>query len=215
MSSEGSITAWLGELKAGKESAAQKLWERYVARLVGLARSRLGRAPQAAGDEEDVVQAAFKSFFAGVQNGRFPQLNDRDDLWRLLVVLTERRAIDHIRRECRRAPAGPLPAAFSAGEDDSGRGPAHGPLGRIPAREPTPEFAAQVAEEYVRLLQGLEEDRFRRVAALKMEGYTNEEIAAQLDCSLRTVERRLAMIRQRWEEQGLALEGDNEHGSVP
>ena len=107
MSLEGSITAWLGELKAGKESAAQKLWERYVTRLVGLARSRLGRTPQAAGDEEDVVQAAFKSFFAGVQNGRFPQLNDRDDLWRLLVVLTERRAIDHIRRECRRATAGP------------------------------------------------------------------------------------------------------------
>ena len=43
-------------------------------------------------DEEDIVQNAFHSFFQGVANGRFlSQLDDRDNLWRLLVVITARK----------------------------------------------------------------------------------------------------------------------------
>ena len=41
-----------------------------------------------------------------------------------------------------------------------------------------------------------------KVALLMPEGYSNEEIARSLDCSLRTVERRLEVIRKRWTAEG-------------
>ena len=68
--------------------------------------------------------------------------------------------------------------------------------------EPTPEFAAQVAEEYERLLNFLDDDQ-RAIAVAKLEGLTNPEIAARLDRSLRTVERKLQLIRGIWERGGL------------
>src|SRR5215211_4108285 len=87
MSSEGSVTRWVTALKGGDAAAAQALWERYHRRLVALAREKLRSARRRAADEEDVVQNAFHSFFRGVARDRFPQLNDRDNLWRLLVVI--------------------------------------------------------------------------------------------------------------------------------
>jgi DNA-directed RNA polymerase specialized sigma24 family protein len=62
---------------------------------------------------------------------------------------------------------------------------------------PTPEFAALVADEFGRLLDGLD-DALRRVAILRMEGHGNDEIAARLGCGRRTVERKLAVIRSSW-----------------
>jgi hypothetical protein len=83
MASGGSVTHWLGAIKNGEAAAAQKLWEAYYRRLVGLARQRLGETPRGAADEEDVALSALNSFVEGLAHGRFPQLNDRDDLWRL------------------------------------------------------------------------------------------------------------------------------------
>ena len=96
MSAEGSVTRWVTALKDGDVAAAQPLWERYYRRLVGLAREKLDAARRRAADEEDVVQSAFHSFFQGVAKGRFPQLDDRDNLWRLLVVITARKALDQL-----------------------------------------------------------------------------------------------------------------------
>src|SRR5262249_9537959 len=88
MSSAGSVTHWIRELKAGNHLAAQRLWEKYFQRLVALARTKLGNRPRRVADEEDVAVNAFDSFFRGAQMGRFPQLLDRDDLWQLLVMIT-------------------------------------------------------------------------------------------------------------------------------
>jgi DNA-directed RNA polymerase specialized sigma24 family protein len=65
--------------------------------------------------------------------------------------------------------------------------------------EPTPEFAAQVAEECQRLLDMLPDDELCSIAVWKMEGHTNEEIAGLLGCAVPTVERRLRLIRKCWE----------------
>jgi hypothetical protein len=90
MASEGSVTHWLGQLCAGDQAAAQPLWERYFQRLVDQARARLRATPRRVADEEDVALSVFDSFCRGAERGRFPQLSDRDDLWRLLVVITGR-----------------------------------------------------------------------------------------------------------------------------
>jgi DNA-directed RNA polymerase specialized sigma24 family protein len=71
-------------------------------------------------------------------------------------------------------------------------------LEQVVGEEPTPEFAAQVAEEYQRLLDRLGDDSLRQVAVLKMEGCTNDEVAQRLDCSRRTVARKLETIRIIW-----------------
>src|SRR4051794_30533240 len=107
--SEGSVTRWIGDLRSGGDAAAQQLWERYSARLVGLARGRL-RAARRAGaieDEEDAALSAFDSFCRGAAAlGRFPDLADRDDLWRLLVVITVRKALGQLESQGARKRGG-------------------------------------------------------------------------------------------------------------
>ena len=99
MSDSGSVTVWITRLKAGDAIAADQLWENYYRRLVGLARERLRGQPRAAADEEDVALSAFHSFFRGVERNQFPRLDDRYDLWQLLVVMTARKASRLIRHE--------------------------------------------------------------------------------------------------------------------
>src|SRR5207237_3816674 len=103
---EGSVTAWFESLKAGDADAAQKLWRRYFEALVRLARNRLRGAPKGVADEEDAALSAFDSFVRGAACGRYPRLDDRDDLWRLLVVITERKALDQAQREPRQTRGG-------------------------------------------------------------------------------------------------------------
>ena len=199
MSPAGSVAHWIQALRGGDPEAAQKLWERYFPRLVGLARKRLRGARRRVEDEEDVALSAFKSFWRGVREGRIPQLADRNDLWRLLVVITARKAIDVWRREGRGGGrvVGESALLDPAGSADAG-------IDQVVGDEPTPEFAAQVAEECQRLLDMLGDDELRSIAVLKMEGHTNKEIAARLPqpVALATVERRLRVIRKLWEQEG-------------
>jgi len=198
--SDGSVTRWIGDLKAGGDSAAQHLWERYFERLVELARARL-RASRRAGavaDEEDAALSAFHSFCQSAAGGRFPQLADRDDLWRLLVVITVRKTLGQLKRQGARKRGGGRLVGESAliGLDAAG---AFG-LDRIAGEEPTPELAALLVDEYRRLRESLRSDLLRQVLDLRLEGYTRDEIAARLGCAERTVKRKLEVIREKWLE---------------
>jgi RNA polymerase sigma factor (sigma-70 family) len=201
MSSAASVTTWVEQLRAGDRAAAQRLWERYFPRLVGLARRKLRGLPRRAADEEDVALSALASFCRGAEQGRFPRLEDRDDLWALLVVITARKAIDLRQREMRqkRPQAGGESVLDELLGDEEG---AAG-IGQVVGKEPTPGFAAQVAEEFRRLLALLPGDELRTVALRKLEGYTNAEIAAELGCADATVERRLKLIRSVWRKSAL------------
>jgi DNA-directed RNA polymerase specialized sigma24 family protein len=201
MAGDDSVSRWLHLLQQGDAAAAQALWQRYFNRLVGLAHFKLQDRPRRAADEEDVALSAFASFCRAAQAGRFPNLNDRDDLWRLLVTLTERRALNLVRDESRLKRGGGAVQGESAlpSPDDS----TLGGLDQIAGREPTPEFAAQVAEECDRLLNLLDDGELRAIAVWKMEGDTAPDIAGRLGCALSTVERRLRLIRRIWEEEGV------------
>jgi DNA-directed RNA polymerase specialized sigma24 family protein len=198
MTSEESVSRWLDQLQAGDRTAAQKLWERYFQRLVGLARKKLQGLPRRAADEEDIALSAFASFCRGAEEGRFPQLHDRDNLWRLLVTITVRKANQLATREgCQKRGGQAVldeAALRNLPKDQSGG------LGleQLIGSEPTPEFAAQLAEECQLLLARLEDSELQSVAQWKMEGYTNQEIATRLGCALRSVERKLKVIRSLW-----------------
>jgi DNA-directed RNA polymerase specialized sigma24 family protein len=196
MSSQGSVTRWLGPIQDGDPAAAQQLWERYFPRLVGLARKKLQSSPRRAADEEDVALSAFDSFCRNARRGMFPQLSDRDSLWRLLVVITARKAGHLLRDEGRQKRVGRARAAPPAGG-----GAGEVTIEQIVSREPSPEFATVVAEECRRLLSLLGHDQLRTVALLKMEGYTNAEIARVLDYTVRSIKRKLQLIRALWEKE--------------
>ncbi len=193
-----SVTAWLKDLKLGAPDAAQKLWEAYYERLVRLARRKLANAPRRVADEEDVALAAFDSFCRGVGKGRFPRLEDRNDLWQILLMMTARKASDQKQQERRQKRGGGRVRGESAliNPERSGCG-----FSAIAGREPTPDFSLMVAEKLDWLLERLSEDSLRKLALLKLEGYTNVEIADQLDCGERTVERKLARIRAIWDDE--------------
>jgi len=194
MLSDGSVTRHIDMLKAGDQAAAQHLWQRYFRRLVYVARQRLHPSVRRVTDEEDVALRAFATFCERAEQGRLPQVRDRDDLWRLLVTLTVRMAVDEVRREGRQKRGG-RPGnsdAYSASLPPPDANPDH-----YPDPQPSPEFVAQVAEECDRLLGGLDDESLKSIAVWKIEGYTNEEIAANLGVVLRTVERKVWAIRQR------------------
>jgi DNA-directed RNA polymerase specialized sigma24 family protein len=198
LSPEGSVTRWIALLQAGDPAAAQALWERYFPQLVQLARKNLHGAPRRAADEEDAALSAFASFCRAAANQRIPPLTDRDGLWRLLVIRTARKARHLARDECRQKRGGGhvLDEKALAGD---GAG-----LDEVIGAEPTPAFAAQVAEEFRRLLDRLGQAELRSVALWKMEGYTNDEIAEKLGCVPRTIERKLARIRTIWAKESPA-----------
>jgi DNA-directed RNA polymerase specialized sigma24 family protein len=196
MAKEGSVTKWLAQVKEGDRDAIQHLWERYFEKLVALARSNMRAAPRRIADEEDVAVSAMDSFFRAAANKRFPRLEDRDDLWVLLVTITLRKASKLVHFERRHKRGGGAPEADMAGAvGRSGELPA---LEEIIDTEPTPELAAQAAEEYERLLGKLGDDTLRRVAILKMEGDSLEEIAQRIGYGLRSVHRKLDRIRALW-----------------
>lgn len=185
----GSITHWIERVKAGSEGTAeQELWDRYFSRLVALARSKLADLPPSARDEEDLALSAMNSFFMRAERGCFSRLHDRSDLWQLLAKITVRKTIDR-RRNARAEKRGDGQGPDDCCSEES--------LRNIAGNGPTPDMLAAINEECQRLMNSLDEG-LRPVAHMKLEGYTNREIAEALGRVERTVERKLDRIRQTW-----------------
>jgi DNA-directed RNA polymerase specialized sigma24 family protein len=204
MSSGESVTRWIEQLKGGDREAVRPLLERYFEQLARLARHWLRHTPCLVVDEEDVALSAFDSVCRRAEQGRFPRLFDRNDLWQILVVIAFRKTCNEIKHERVRQPRNGRvmhASALAVGADID-----EGALFKdMISRGPGPAVAAQTAEECRRLLAELSSDELRQVALWKLEGYTNEEIAPRM-CggegrSLSTVERKLLEIRLRWEKE--------------
>jgi DNA-directed RNA polymerase specialized sigma24 family protein len=123
-----------------------------------------------------------------VKAGDF-QIADRTDLWNLLGVITTRKARRQVRRE-------------SAEKRGGGRGcltrpdGSPLPLDEVAGELPAAEFDLHVEELLARL-----EPELREFAVLRLLGYRNREIAEMHDCTERKVERKLNLIRLRWETE--------------
>lgn len=199
MIDENSVTQWIDRLKTGDELAANLIWSRYVAKLIRIAHARLASSRKRVADEEDVVVNAFAAFFRGVEGGRFSQLSDRNDLWQILVMLTERHAIDQQRAERAQKRGG----GQTRGDSVFGGKSGSGILGfeQMEDAAPTPAFAIQTTEELQLLLSKLENPLLEQVALRKLEGFTNREIAEEIDVAISTIERKLKTIRGIWIEE--------------
>jgi RNA polymerase sigma-70 factor (ECF subfamily) len=176
-----SIASLARRLAAGDPGAADVVFDRFVGRLVGLARARLDPRLAARVDPEDVVQSALRSFLVRCRDGRL-ELADPDRLWALLATLTvrkcHRQAEAHFadKRDVRRESAPDEEGA--TGEPDWGL-----------TREPTPEEAACLGEVVQEVMARLATPLKRRVFELSLQGCSAAEIAAELNYYERGVER--------------------------
>lgn len=191
------VTIWLDELKRADRQAAQHLWNHYYGRLLALAKRKFNGLPTRTYDEEDAALSAFRSFCDGVANDRFPDLFSRDNLWSLLVTITARKVIARKRYEHRARRGGEdVWEELFFEQSEIVESAANG----MQSREPTPDFALEVAEQFEVLINHLDQPVLREIVSMKLEGYTNDEIAASLGCTRRSVQRKLAVIRAELSE---------------
>ena len=193
--SDSSVTNWLERLEAGDDFAATKFWNAYFDRLVHLAHGRLQAKHRKVSDAEDIALSAFQSFCRGVENKKFPALSDRHGLWRLLVSITIHKLLHFVRNEKRLKRGGGLYQELNGFDSSSDSIAA---VNQIVSREPSPEFAVEVAEQYEQMMLLLGDEELVQLAKLKLEGFSNEEIAKEVNRATRTVERKLQLIRKIW-----------------
>lgn len=210
MSNEHSISDWLQALRDGSDAeAAQEIWNRFQKRLIGVALKQLRFTAKRTADGEDVVNEAFASFYRRIENGEYPDVKDRDGLWRMLLTITENKARKQLRRE--------LAAKRGAGKTRgdsifrSSPNPADwAGFEQIASTDPTPDDVMMLRDTMSDLFDRLSDEE-RTIATLRMQSYSNAEVSQETDLSLATVERRLKKIREKWSEldPGGSSDGDD------
>jgi DNA-directed RNA polymerase specialized sigma24 family protein len=191
MQSRTSISTWIADLKSGEARAAQQLWNYFSSRLTELAKRKLHGAPKGFVDEEDIAQSVFRTVCRGAAAGRLQDVHNQDELWWLMLAITKRKVVDHIRKESAlKRGAGQYVASESSCEPIT--------LDWLVGDEPTPDFIVMLDEQHGRLLGLLGDDRLRYIAVARIEGFSVPEIAAELSISQRSVERKLQLIRKEW-----------------
>ncbi|OYP35756.1 ECF-type sigma factor [Rhodopirellula sp. MGV] len=202
MTAADNITAWIDGVRDGDSLAAQALWSAYFDKLTRVASKQLAGARTAARDGEDIALSAFKSFCLAAEQGRFEKLIDRESLWPLLVSIAANKSVDAMRHENRKKRGG----TGTADESTPHGGRVHADLSadQFLGHGPTPEMAVELSEQFNLLLERLDKSgdpMLRLIAIAKCSGESTGEIAAQLDCARRTIERKMTLIRRLLTEQ--------------
>jgi RNA polymerase sigma-70 factor (ECF subfamily) len=189
MGADDSFDDVMARLRAGHEAAARQVFERFVRRLIRLARRQFDAALRHKVEAEDVVQSAYKSFFLRYSAGQV-EVHDWDSLWGLLAVITLRKCFRRV--EYHRAERRDVQREAAARPGEPGTEPWWQPV----ARDPTPEEAIVLVETVERLMRGLDEEE-RPVLEMSLQGYTGPEISRQLGRAERSVRR----LRERFRKQ--------------
>lgn len=203
--SQGSITGLFPALRQGDPLADQAVWKRYFEQLVREVRRRLASTHRRASDEEDVALSAFRTFFEGIEEGRFPQLTDREDLWKLLVTLARRKVASHVEHErAQKRGGGEVRGESAFGSADgsefsAGIGAIADDAGGLRSPVPTPEEVAAVIDLQEHLFARLTDD-LQQIATLKLDGLTNVEIGQRIGKSEALVRLKLQRIQKLWRD---------------
>lgn len=173
--------------QAGENEAATVLFDRYVARLIALAQSRIGARLRRRIDPEDVIQSAYRSFFVHARVGEY-QLQKTGDLWRLLAGITLNKLYGQIEKH-------------KAGKRSIDREtPPDTILATATVPEPSPSEIVAIIEELSLLIQDLPPEE-RLVLTASLQGRENAEICSTIGKSERTVRRLLANARNKLEQR--------------
>jgi ECF sigma factor len=151
--------------------------------------------PPARGTEEDAALSAIDAFCDGIAEGKFPYVDSREVLWRTLAKITERKAIQRVRRWKKEVSIERLPSGSTSADDGAGQ---------FAIVEPTPEYKGLVNMTMAELIDQLKNPLWRQAVLLLLDGYSVPEIAAKLGKCREVVYVWFRAIRQIWEEH---LEG--------
>lgn len=192
---DGSVTFYMNQLRDGNRDGTDELWKHFYSRLVRLAHNRMNARFRRVSSGEDIAATAIAECFKSLEEGRFPELKDRHDLWSRLAQITERRALNEIRKQTTLKAGGGKVVGESVlmNRDDSVAVGING----IAGKEPTPEYVGYLSDTMTELLSSLDETQ-RKIAIAKFQGYTNLEISKRLEISIASVERKLGRIREKW-----------------
>lgn len=192
-----SVTGWIDQLADGDEQAAERLWQHISLRLHEFAYQKLDEKIRRQYDEDDAANSAFHSLCCGLADGRIEAVN-RDALWGLLAVITSRKVAAQ-RRHLNRTKRGGGAVRGESGFAEFG----DAGINEINGKQLTPDLLAEVSESCSQLLDALPDETMRKVVLLKFQGATNGEISSELNCTRRTIERKLERVRRTWVEAGL------------
>lgn len=189
-----SITAWIDQLADGNQQAAEEVWKHISMRLQEFARQRLDPQTRRRYDENDAANSAFHSLCRGLASGRL-EAENRDALWGLLAVITSRKISAQQRNLARQKRGGGAVRGDSAFDVQASN--------QVDAKQIAPDVLAEVSESCSQLIDALPDETMKRIVLLKFQGARNGEIASELGCTRRTVERKLEGIRRIWVDAGL------------
>lgn len=178
---------WLARFEAGDDLAVEQLVDVFYQRLVQFARRRLAEMPPQIADDEGAVISALRSFFSGIQDGKFPRITDEQDLWRILATITARKAIRQLRAHWKARGQG----AHIARLHD---------INQLLSPGASPEQEIILNEEWERCLNAVHDATAKQIVAMKLEGSDNREIAERLGIHIRSVQRKLKLIESQWLE---------------
>lgn len=197
MEMNSSVTEWISQLRDGHSSACDKLWPFYLKRLTAIICRKLETSRKGVSDEEDVLIETCEVCFRKIREGNYPNIASRHDLWRLLTKIATRKAIDQIRRSKKGVDR--LTQESQQMVQTDGSSFDLNQIENFPGGEPTPEFAAMVADESRYRLSQVPK-KMVDVVKLRMQGCTLKEIAEQTGISLPTVQRYLSFVREVWSQ---------------
>jgi DNA-directed RNA polymerase specialized sigma24 family protein len=193
---EGSVTRVIRRMQSGEADGATLLWKRFYSKLRLLVRDRLYSRTRTLSDDEDVALDSLAELFQGLLQGQYPQLDSRESLWKLLVTVAWRNVMDEVTRE-RRLKRGGGRVITESGLGDASQEQS-GMLSSVPGDTLAPDVKIMIAERCTEMLEALEDEQLQAIALLKTSGCTHQEVADRLGISLRSVERRIAEIRDCW-----------------
>lgn len=171
----------------GQSKAATVIFDRYVARLIALARSRIGAKLSRRVDAEDIVQSAYRSFFVHAKGDEY-QLNKAGDLWRLLASITLHKLYGQIEKH--------TAAKRSIYHEE----PTDMATAAATAPEPSADEVVAIVEELHLVIQELPPEE-RLVVTGTLQGQSNIEISRSVEKSERTVRRLLASVKRKIEQR--------------
>ena len=166
---------------------AEEVIELYYARLVRLAKKKLSALPPQVADEEGAVISALRSFFSGIQNGKFPNVKNEDDLWRLLATITARKSIRQMRAHWKQS--GEADKVIRVSD-----------IQHLLPTEPSVDEELAIMEEFEHLTSNLNDETLNKIVCMRLEGFETLEIAERLGIHVRSVQRKLNLVKTKWAE---------------
>jgi len=182
----GSITHWLHDLRQGDEDTVGMLWNRWYQRLCGKIAPHARRL--AICDEEDIALGAIYDLCDSLKQNKHAEIDDRNELWRMLSVIAIRKTRDWKKYDIADKRGGGNATYSTSAQSESD----------MPTSTDVPELNAQFADDFRQLMTAKDDPELKRVVRLRLQGFTNNEIAEQLGCARRTVQYMLKRIREVW-----------------